>query len=669
MKSFKISVVKSLIVVFTMLMLGTTSLFAQVSVTYPNVSGPKGTTTNGAVTVSDVTGATSFQFGVTYNKNVVYITGVDVAGTLLAGNASPVVNADTANGKILIAWASATPLSGSGKLLNLVFKFRNTGTTALGIGASPVPQVNGVAGNFIAGNATVPAVSITVGNVSATAAGQDILIPINTTTLVSTDNVLSFNFTATFDPTAIRVTGYDLTTTLGQGGSVSINPNNTTGNVALAWANSVNIVNSGTLVYVKATALKKGSSAFTLTTFKYNDGTPGVTMFPGTITVAAAKPAWGVNNAAPTVNENSTLAFTLVATSADPTDVLTYSVTGLPTGATFNTTTGAFSWTPSFLQAGVYNLSFGVTNGTVAGDPLAVVITVVDVNRTPTLTLNPAGPFTVAEGQTLNITLVGADLDTDNTLTYSATGLPAGATLNATTGAFSWTPDYNQSGSYTIVFKVADNKGASVTVTAAITVTNVNRPPVFTTVMTDQTVQLDQTKTGMKPFNFLYAANDPDGGTITFALEAGPAGSSITTSGLFTWIPLTNQAGKSYEVRVVITDGVLAASTSAILTASSTITGVEDEFSGIPTNYVLMQNYPNPFNPSTLIRFGLPSDSHVRLSVFNILGQEVAVLLDRTMTAGFHKVNFDASNMTSGLYIYRIQADNFVQVRKMMLAK
>lgn len=89
----------------------------------------------------------------------------------------------------------------------------------------------------------------------------------------------------------------------------------------------------------------------------------------------------------------------------------------------------------------------------------------------------------------------------------------------------------------------------------------------------------------------------------------------------------------------------------------------------IPTEFSLSQNYPNPFNPTTSIKFGLPKESNVTLRVFNILGEEVATLVNKVMPAGFHTVNFDASKLSSGLYIYRIEADNFVQVKKMMLMK
>jgi hypothetical protein len=82
-----------------------------------------------------------------------------------------------------------------------------------------------------------------------------------------------------------------------------------------------------------------------------------------------------------------------------------------------------------------------------------------------------------------------------------------------------------------------------------------------------------------------------------------------------------------------------------------------------------MQNYPNPFNPSTTINFILPQPADVKLFIFNSLGEKVAELLNREMNAGFQSINFDASNLNSGLYFYRISTGNFVDVKKMMLIK
>jgi hypothetical protein len=89
----------------------------------------------------------------------------------------------------------------------------------------------------------------------------------------------------------------------------------------------------------------------------------------------------------------------------------------------------------------------------------------------------------------------------------------------------------------------------------------------------------------------------------------------------------------------------------------------------MPVRYSLEQNYPNPFNPSTSIRFTLPTSGLVNLTVYNMLGQRVVTLVNQNMTAGSHEVKFDASRLTSGMYLYRLSAGEYVSVRKMMLLK
>ncbi|MBL7075456.1 T9SS type A sorting domain-containing protein [candidate division KSB1 bacterium] len=88
-----------------------------------------------------------------------------------------------------------------------------------------------------------------------------------------------------------------------------------------------------------------------------------------------------------------------------------------------------------------------------------------------------------------------------------------------------------------------------------------------------------------------------------------------------------------------------------------------------PKSYQLSQNYPNPFNPITTIKYGLPKESKVTLKVFDILSQEVATLVDEHQSAGYHQINWNAADHSSGIYFYQIQAGEFQKVRKMVLLK
>ncbi|MBZ0183506.1 MAG: carbohydrate binding domain-containing protein [Melioribacteraceae bacterium] len=103
--------------------------------------------------------------------------------------------------------------------------------------------------------------------------------------------------------------------------------------------------------------------------------------------------------------------------------------------------------------------------------------------------------------------------------------------------------------------------------------------------------------------------------------------------------------------------------------SSETITDLNDNTIDIPSKYELYNNYPNPFNPSTVISFGLPENSLVNIKVYNILGEVVSEIINKELNAGKHQITFDASNLSSGIYLYTIKAGEFVQTKKMILTK
>ncbi|MCX7877160.1 MAG: T9SS type A sorting domain-containing protein, partial [Ignavibacteria bacterium] len=124
--------------------------------------------------------------------------------------------------------------------------------------------------------------------------------------------------------------------------------------------------------------------------------------------------------------------------------------------------------------------------------------------------------------------------------------------------------------------------------------------------------------------------------------------------------------------RLTITDGV--AGDSGLLRAwclqicyQTLVGGIQQV--EIPNYYSLSQNYPNPFNPATSIKYTIPKSGLVTLKVYDVLGREVATLVNEKKEPGIYDVNFDASELSSGIYFYRLEAGDFKAVKKMMLVK
>jgi hypothetical protein len=106
-----------------------------------------------------------------------------------------------------------------------------------------------------------------------------------------------------------------------------------------------------------------------------------------------------------------------------------------------------------------------------------------------------------------------------------------------------------------------------------------------------------------------------------------------------------------------------------IVYGDTTLTGIDDEEIPIASEFKLEQNYPNPFNPSTKIRFSVPQISTITLKVYDILGNEIATLINEEKPAGEYEVEFLATGLTSGIYFYQLRTGEFVQTKKMILLK
>jgi len=140
---------------------------------------------------------------------------------------------------------------------------------------------------------------------------------------------------------------------------------------------------------------------------------------------------------------------------------------------------------------------------------------------------------------------------------------------------------------------------------------------------------------------------------------------------------IDSQLYGAYFVEVADMDGdndldVIATGTTAddvVWYENNIVVGVENKSTIVPAEYSLYQNYPNPFNPSTTIEYHIQELSLVTIKVYNVLGKEVATLINEYKPAGKYETEFNAANLPSGIYFYKVQAGDFVETKKMILMK
>ncbi|HUU19401.1 MAG TPA: putative Ig domain-containing protein [Sedimentisphaerales bacterium] len=248
------------------------------------------------------------------------------------------------------------------------------------------------------------------------------------------------------------------------------------------------------------------------------------------------------------VDENVTLTFNINATDPNG-EPITYSAQSFPSGATLDSQTGDFAWMPSYTQAGSYQARFIASDGN-SNDSETITITVNNVNRPPVL--GAISDQSVDENDLLSFSVNATDPD-GQTLTYSVSSLPNGAVFAS---PFTWTPSYDQAGTYLVTF-TADDGQAQDSETITITVVNVNRAPMLTTIG-NKTAYADVL------LNFTIDAIDPDGDAITYSTGTLPSGATFTDQD-FKWTPSQSQVG-SYAVTFIASDGKLQDSETVTMT-------------------------------------------------------------------------------------------------------
>lgn len=412
----------------------------------------------------------------------------------------------------------------------------------------------------------------------------------------------------------------------------AVNENTTSGTVAIVSAtdddvlqtlsysiasgntgNAFSIDNSGMITVSNASALDfETNPSFNLTVDATDSGTPSNTTSENlTINLTDV-------NEAPVLSaignqsgdELVALSFTAGGSDVDTGSSLTYSIdaTSVANGMSIDALSGAFRWTPAEDQDGSHSATITVSDGTLEASE-TISITISEVNKAPVLA--SIGDHVTSEGVELTFTAIASDVDLPvNALTYSldATSVSNGMTIDASSGAFNWTPDELQNGTYSVTVTVNDGV-LETNETINITVSEVNVAPVLASIgdqNTDEGVEL----------TFVASATDVDLplNNLTYSLDATSISNGMTinaSSGVFSWTPTSSQVG-TFSVEVSVSDGTLSVSEIITVTVNSVLS----------VNHSIAEKlivYPNP----TSEQFEISSTGDIELEVYDLDGTMV----------------------------------------------
>jgi hypothetical protein len=279
-------------------------------------------------------------------------------------------------------------------------------------------------------------------------------------------------------------------------------------------------------------------------------------------------------------------------------------------------------------------------------------------NYPPVLT--KLSDYSINEDDSLTISLKVKDADSDR-LTLTASVDTSAIITRFDDNRIMIKPKDNWFGTAKFKIKASDGK-ASDSSAFSLIVKPVNDQPVISAMKDTVLYYGDTLKLKIKYW-------DIDNTLLTCTAKAVPeiVNLSINDSTLFI-IPKNNLTGNTL-VQVVVSDGSTKdTSNFKLIVKDTTKTGLA-EVNKIPYHFSLYQNYPNPFNPVTQIRYDLPEACEVKLRVFNIIGECVKELVNKTEPAGYYSVLFDAANLSSGIYIYKLTAGKFVSSKKLIILK
>jgi hypothetical protein len=680
------------------------------TITLGAVTAPaSGATFSVPINVANLISVGSVTLKIAYNPAVATFTGVANAPTNVT------FTSNAANGVITLIWYDATgttPLTiASGKLVDLNFTYLtgsgtftfNTAqcevTTATGLVISGITYTNGSLTSIVS-------TTISIGSVTAPAAGAAVSVPINVKNLTSVGSV---TLKIAYNPAIVTFTGVANAPT-----NVTFTSNAASGVITLIWYDATGTtpltIANGKLVDLNFTYIA-GSG-----TFSFNTAQCEVTTGSGVVISGISYISGNISNAAATtmtlgtvkaIATNSAISIPITVTNLTSIGSITLKIaynpaiatfTGVanaPTNVTFtsNAASGVITliWydatgtTPLTVASGKLvdlNFTYLTGSGTFTFNTAQCEITfgtgsissnVVYYNGAVTMNHKPV--FTAITSiakvalDTVKFTVNATDVDSTDVLTYTYSGLPSGAKFDSTR-TFFWVPATSQVGTFSVKFVVSDGQLKD-SMTVSITISKkpmIVKNPIADMILTDaaRTIKIKLSS----PTVFVYNM-----GTLTYSVTSANTGYVLASIILPDTLKIQGIRTTPQDVSILIT---VTATDTDKSTISTTFKVVDKGTTGvtkltIPTEFSLSQNYPNPFNPTTSINFGLQAP--VTMEIYNILGVKVRTLIHgEVMGAGVHQMEWNGkddagSSVTSGVYLYRIDAGTFQMTKKMMMLK
>jgi hypothetical protein len=337
-----------------------------------------------------------------------------------------------------------------------------------------------------------------------------------------------------------------------------------------------------------------------------------------------------------------------------------------------NTSSGAITYLPNENFFGMDQFTYTVSDD--SGDvsnQATVSITIQTINDPPVITEIP--PIIFNEDETFPQLLTDfqeyvTDPETpDSLLNYTFTqGTSISIELNFPAVIFSALPNWYGTDSITIIVSDGEYSDSS---KIQIIVEPVNDPPLF--VDLPDSIHFSNSDSYILELGDYIDDEDLPSDSLRWQFNFNDENLNLDFS-IETWnLTLTapDYQGSTTLIIIVTDDSSESAVDTVVVNVTDFISGLEGFSAELPDSYRLYQNYPNPFNPVTTINFSIPKQSRVILTVFNTLGQQMGIILDEVIPAGTHSVTYNAQELSSGVYFYSIQTEDFHRVMKMILLK